>query len=483
MKRLLLLHILLFAIGFLYAQDSTFVSQYELTGYPWDDNYINGLKAGNVIIKYDGGFALQTTGTLMYPENPLSWHQSPIFNFDREGNFQNVVHGPITEEGAIVDGDFSSVIQDRHGGYLALASYYPFINSLDSLFQFRDLVRIYTLDSLEIEPFELYEDTDGYIITGYQLHKIVCAKCDYNNQFLWSYSYYEHGTNVDCPRMTITSDGGYLFWGRNGEQLEFMKISQSGDSLWTNYIAYSTFDSLPCDLIETNDYYYFAYPFADYVNHQLMLQIRRFQMDSPEMEIMFSMPVVNYIGDSQLNPRFLKLSDGNIILTAALTTGQLNKFDSNMNFLWGSIVFPTQPIVRPMYMGLGNYPTRELPNGDLLTCAYTDSFWLFFIRTNSLGQVTAIEDEVQPISPGKFLCIYPNPFCSTIKISAKRKIPANSEVKIFNIKGQKVHTLKIEDEKIEWKPTHLASGIYFFVLNVEGKRIETHKTIYLKGEK
>jgi hypothetical protein len=493
MQRNLILISILFSIGFAFAQDSTFVSQYELTGFPWDNFFGNSLIAENVIDMYDGSYAMQTLGTYITPPpEEYSFFQSPIFKFTPSGMYENVVLGPLTIENSIINGNYSSIIQDRNGGYLALDTYHPYLHSLDSLFHFNHIIHDFVSDSIEIVPQNLYEDSNGYIITGYQSSVgRLCAKFDYNNNVVWSYKFRAPNiTNLACPKRAFCSDGGYLFWVRNLPHLILMKVSQSGDSLWSAVIDYPLANGTDYDLIEINNFYYFARYDVDWENSQAWVQIVRFQLDSTEVDVLYNFPVMSYNGTLELNPKFLILSDGNILLTASLENGQLNKFDSNMNLLWSTIVLPNQAIVRPMYMGRGQYPTRELPDGDLITCASTSTYWVILIKTNSQGQVTAInEDEVLPAEVGGTLFNYPNPFNPTTTINYTIRNASHVNLTVYNVRGQKVAQLVNENMQ---KGTHnvvwdgkgkggkaISSGVYLYRLTTS-EHVITRKMILMK---
>ena len=85
---------------------------------------------------------------------------------------------------------------------------------------------------------------------------------------------------------------------------------------------------------------------------------------------------------------------------------------------------------------------------------------------------------------------YPNPFNPTTKIEFSIRNKSNVEVAIYNIKGQKIKTLAYNefnsgDHSIIWngedknnKP--VASGIYYYKLNVNGKTKAVKKCLLLK---
>ena len=77
------------------------------------------------------------------------------------------------------------------------------------------------------------------------------------------------------------------------------------------------------------------------------------------------------------------------------------------------------------------------------------------------------------------LDIFPNPFNSKITFSIDSNLVNNSLLKIFNINGQLIETLKA-DRELCWDASNCASGIYFVHLVQNSKDIEIKRIVYLK---
>jgi len=80
---------------------------------------------------------------------------------------------------------------------------------------------------------------------------------------------------------------------------------------------------------------------------------------------------------------------------------------------------------------------------------------------------------------------YPNPFNSKTTISYQLPFTAKVELCIFNILGQKVHTLVFEKQmagkyKVEWEASGFASGIYFYGIRTDNGLIQTKKLLLQK---
>lgn len=107
------------------------------------------------------------------------------------------------------------------------------------------------------------------------------------------------------------------------------------------------------------------------------------------------------------------------------------------------------------------------------------------ISTYNYSIETSAEDELP--KPELTLSNYPNPFNpeTTISFSFSTEITEDTEISIYNIKGQKVDQLEITNyelgiNEVTWDAKGLASGIYMYQLKVDGKTIASKKCLLLK---
>ena len=97
------------------------------------------------------------------------------------------------------------------------------------------------------------------------------------------------------------------------------------------------------------------------------------------------------------------------------------------------------------------------------------------------------EDYELPVSHNYQLTNHPNPFTgeTIISFNLNTENAENTEVEIYNVKGQLVKQLGITNcelgsNQIIWDASKFASGIYFYKLVVDGKPVDTKKMILLK---
>ncbi len=149
----------------------------------------------------------------------------------------------------------------------------------------------------------------------------------------------------------------------------------------------------------------------------------------------------------------------------------------------------------PIYISLDEYLwqpiylrfrlTDQSQNTDL-----TDPGWTIDNINIVTGNAsaTANNDQTVPSLPVMSLSQnYPNPFNpeTTIRFSLLNVNTDNAKINIYNIRGQQVKEFLLSEKqkhegKITWLATEQASGIYFYTLEVDGKRIATHKAVLLK---
>ena len=100
-------------------------------------------------------------------------------------------------------------------------------------------------------------------------------------------------------------------------------------------------------------------------------------------------------------------------------------------------------------------------------------------------------DNAEDINPFNELNVlhqnYPNPFnpVTTISFYTKQKNVDSASIDIYNILGQKVETLPLNQEEIKngsvvWNADKNASGVYFYKLTIDGKTVDTKKALLIK---
>jgi len=109
---------------------------------------------------------------------------------------------------------------------------------------------------------------------------------------------------------------------------------------------------------------------------------------------------------------------------------------------------------------------------------------LYLVFDESLGSPTSGDDLVNPV-PTSLYQNYPNPFNPVTNISFSLASAQNVKLVIYNLKGQKVHTLVDGPmpsgiHRVPWQAEKLASGVYFARLETAEGYKKTMKMILMK---
>lgn len=79
-----------------------------------------------------------------------------------------------------------------------------------------------------------------------------------------------------------------------------------------------------------------------------------------------------------------------------------------------------------------------------------------------------------------FMNVYPNPFTNEINFEIKTNNLRDLQVHIYNIKGQLMETLIVDDKNFVWSPVDLSPGTYFCKLLSKDKVLEVKKLTLVK---
>ena len=120
-------------------------------------------------------------------------------------------------------------------------------------------------------------------------------------------------------------------------------------------------------------------------------------------------------------------------------------------------------------------------NGNIFAGTLLSSVW-----KRSLQEIINIKN-ISTNIPEKFELFqnYPNPFNPTTNIKYQITKTSNVKLIVFDILGREVETLVNEFQKagtyeINFDAGKIPSGIYFYTMDVDNKRIDTKKMILIK---
>ena len=135
------------------------------------------------------------------------------------------------------------------------------------------------------------------------------------------------------------------------------------------------------------------------------------------------------------------------------------------------------------------YPPMVYSDTEIQIAYSNDYGETFTFYTHHFGLNVGVAEDISSANECFLLQNYPNPFSTstTISFNLATNSYEDTQIKIYNIKGQLVNEIKrqMAEDKIEWDCTdndgkEVPSGIYFYKLYDNNKTININKMIKLK---
>ena len=388
-----------------------------------------------------------------------------IDDWDRDGFMMktdsdgNLLWANIDSVDFIPDPQPSGFVVLEDGSFITAGNYYwsnvgNYLlkrNSQGGIEWTQQLDNEFTLQALELT------NDENLITTGFSTYNtIFLEKLDLSGNLIWRETYlpdgYEYGGGYS---VTQTSDNGYAITGIvNGPDnwdILVLKTDANGDSLWTwTYDGYGIYD-LGYSIIN---------------NHSGNLVIAGILGDyAPIYDWGFAVEI-DINGDTLWTRQFdrnneiteirtiLQTSEGYYVLKSS----KMIKIDENQEILWDS------SIDYDLNFGyaLGDRCIQLLENEQFI-CAgrktISGQHHIVLSKTDSIGNVTSVNEDNITFSESKLIC-FPNPFQTEINFCFNTLNNNNLQLNIFNIKGQIVNRLPIQNKIVSWNSFLHGSGIY-----------------------
>ena len=458
----------LLPFSFLFGQD-TWVKTYRPFQQPYmEDKYF----VEDVIVTQDSGYVV--SGSYELYDEFYYEHWGFLMKTDKDGN---VLWASKDSVDFMSDnGDFVDFVETSDGDFLTIGSRIPsggYMIKRDN-----EGNRIWAIPYTSFGTKSMFNTADNNIILGGVVNSnIALRKIDNNGNTLWTKSY-NCGNVAIANSIKETSEGDYILTGivsGNGYDIIVMKTDSLGDSLWTRtFDGYGGYDQ-GNSIIDTDEDNIIIIgeigsrsidTFVGYYNNN---------GDVIWEYIIYHMAAgISVLQSSDRN--FVAYSWGG----ASTQQTHLFKFNSSFNEIWNRQF--------DFYPSNGDRCFRELKDGSFIcggrTHYHNDNFYI--AKTDSLGQVYSI-DETTNHNNNISINILPNPVLDNCKIILNNcKVSLKDpNIIIYNIKGQKVKELEIENvelgmNEIIWDGTsfdgkEVHNGIYF--LKLEGDNYRAVKKV------
>ena len=443
MNKFSILSLVFFLFSLLHSQD-TWVQTYQPFYNPAGDNdyYVE-----DVIVCDDGGYAVN--GYYWYFEDWIEEQWGYLMKTDSDGNFLWAKKDTVSW---IDETESSAFVQTDDGGYLS--SVYSLWGGTALIKRDSEGNREWVSNCGDLYIHSMDKTNDGNIILAGRMNGLpAIRKIAQNADIHWTQSYaYNDETDGCINSVCSASDNGYLATGYvdkydTGEiDVLVVKTNEIGDSLWTrSYDGNGGLDKGSC-ILETDDEIIFVSGYFNGVGGFLLRILNT-----------GNVYYLNYY-DSYIFG-ILENTTNELIIGRSRTT--LYAFlKENGDTLWSTIL-PTG------LMGNGDKAFQLIDDGFI--CAGENWEGIVLTKTDTTGNVTAIDNNEMLHIEIKLNC-FPNPFNPHTTINYE--LPdgkVRSEILIYNIRGQLIKTLPIDNTKtsVNWKPQDCSSGIYFYKMDIE----------------
>ncbi|MGI6198857.1 MAG: FlgD immunoglobulin-like domain containing protein [Candidatus Cloacimonadaceae bacterium] len=461
-KHLFFTLLFLVLLGLLAGQ--TWVKRLPVDGLPsWQDN---GFHLSNVIPAIGGGYLVQGFGMMETNDGNEADVINIIWKLNAAGNVlqrKTITTNPSFIVSLVSNGTdrYYCLAEDSYGDNSTLIVLDTGLNLLGSY-------HFGTVNDYYAELMYMQYAGDGLVFAGLY-YGIKIIKTDFQLNVIWltdpvlikfdPCALEPYGSGWVCSTMD-----------------EFMHVSASGEVLWTlNFGVEPQTVVYDCTVSSDNRVFSLGY-------HKL------FEMDMTEHELSLLVPSITGGFDSNFRMSIDTLPNGNIVYTGASDTGEiLHCISADGEHQW-SKSYNTH--AEATYLGIGRKNLLTMPDGSILFPLYSDDgTYSYLIKTDSQGNAVANDD---PITPAIVTAISarPNPFKDELLIEIKSTPRPNSQLEIYNIKGQKVKTIALDPDKTGEQSTRwdgrdaankqCANGVYFIKLLENGTTASGKKVTLIR---
>ncbi len=435
--------------------------------HTYDPFYEAIFSVEDVIICSDGGYAVN--GTCIDQETTMGW--GFVIKTDSLGNMLWAKKDTVSFQ---IENESRAFVETEDGGILSAS--YRYTNGTALIKRDTDGNRewVCLLADIRINSIDknIYNEI---IISGISYPNAIIAKINENGEIVWQ-NYFEFENTLWSVIQAVirSSDGGYLLTGRvKYEETEdavlVIKTDTNGDSLWTRILDETSEDDKGKTIIETEEGNIIVGGYLEGITAGFL-----WKLDNEGNTIWLETGLEN-CGYGFTS--FVKSSDNSIvsIFGDPVFDNSLRKFDSDYNIEWTNNL--------PYYSGHGDKAVGITSEGYIVVALLNaSSSTIALTKLNPDG--TEIDENIISFSK-TVLKAYPNPFNPIINFSFTLEENNEIEIKIFNIKGEFISTIKkdflnIGENKISWRTDNISSGVYFVQLKVNNQILETKKITLLK---
>lgn len=405
----------------------------------------------NVIPAIGGGYLLQG-----YVE--FAWGDIPAY--------ANNVFWKLDEYGEIVwrrtgggNFAFNSIVSNGIDRYYCIE--YDNMNVFDAEMNSIAHYDFPTVNGFSASLYDMQYVDDGLVFAGRIGSQAVVLKTDFQFNVIWQ----------SDPFWTMGQARSVEPFGNGWVSLSsrvFTEINAVGDTLWTYYDSINNTGFYDCTVAADNSVYLLG-----------LYKLLKVDMIEHTLDLV----AANTPGfDTDLHGSIDMLPNGNIVYTGGRSdTGPiLHSYSPDGTLQWSR----SYNTFGAIYFGTGSKNLLVMPDGSILFPMHHGGIVL--VKTDSEGNVVANDDQIAPVPVASIMC-YPQPASRTVMISVKSDLVGDLGYSIFNIRGQKIYSGKVnghhKEQSVELPNEvlkEMANGIYLVCLERGQRKIATTKLVVVK---
>ncbi|CAN5439471.1 hypothetical protein BH10BAC1_BH10BAC1_06410 [soil metagenome] len=506
MKKIILLLVFLFSIGFTSAQVTFFKT---ITGLNESSDYVEQTTDGGYVI---AGVSADTTN-----------YNGLVIKTNSVGDtIWTKVYGNVAQ--------FHSGKQTSDGGYILLGVIRNFIAGNDDMYILKidSLGNIQWQNMIDAGSYEegkcIKQTSDGgYIIVGnnYSLGLACIVKLDGSGNVLWNHILRR---NIQLNSIEQTNSGGYVALGAQyvpatGSKSYLIKLDGLGTVLWSKIFSGSAND-YGKSIVQTNDNGYMLLGATDTVNAMSIIKT-----DSTG-NFLWGKSYKGAMGNYASSLK--KVNNGNFIISSAFLTNPsdwntkmlFTLIDSTGSELWSRFM-GNDPYPGLMY-SIGTYAAQTTDGGYIFTGSLKspiETGYLYFIKADSMGRngcndtlISLIANTYTPavnipidtltsgltfttptyfastrsdtiityctsvgineLSSTSQISIYPNPSSGQFNFNGLEK---GNKIEVFDMTGKIIYEGQASSDFETINISENAKGIYFYRITDESKLLGSGK--------
>jgi hypothetical protein len=323
-----------------------------------------------------------------------------------------------------------------------------------------------TVNGFSASLYDMQYVDDGLVFAGRIGNQAVVIKTDFQFNVIWqSDPFWAHGFHF---RAIEPYENDWVAV----TQRSFSQFDAVGDSIWTVIDSVNLTSFFDVAVSYNGTIYSLT---RDVIGYKVV----RVCLTTQSFEVVAN---INPLSGNSPNQSISCLPNGNIVYTGRTSTNQLlHSYSPDGVHQWSR----SYDTLGAIYFGTGSKNLLVMPDGSILFPMHHGTV-AYLVKTDAEGNVVSNDDPIAPVAVASIMA-YPQPASSTVMISVKSDLVGDLGYSVFNIRGQRVYSGKINGHHKEQSfelPNEaldrMTSGVYLISLERGRQQITTTKLVVVK---